>query len=169
MDIDSRAELIKSLNAYEGAVLIISHDRNLLESVVDRLWLVNKGSVTSYDGSLEEYRIMQLEKDKTDKGSDEKSVNSRKQSRQDRAKALKSIAPFKKKADALEAKLDKAQIELALIDKALTVTDLFTKNPDEAVKLGQDRVCLEKMIEGLEADWLTALEAYERERDAADL
>jgi len=64
LDIDSRAELIKSLNAYEGAILIISHDRNLLEAVVDRLWLVDKGTVSIYEGSLEDYRNFQLEKQK---------------------------------------------------------------------------------------------------------
>ena len=58
LDIDSRAELMRSLNAYSGAVLLISHDRSLLEAVVDRLWLVDKGTVQNYDGSLEDYRAL---------------------------------------------------------------------------------------------------------------
>jgi len=59
LDIDSRAELIRSLNNYEGAVIVISHDRNLLEAVVDRLWLIDSGKVERFEGSLEDYRNLQ--------------------------------------------------------------------------------------------------------------
>jgi len=128
LDIDSRAELIKSLNAYEGAVLIISHDRNLLEAVVDRLWLVDKGSVTTYDGSLEDYRALQLEKDRSNRKQNTGEADSRKQSRKDTAEARKRLAP---------------------------------KTPDKAVKLGQERARLIRVIETLEMEWLEALERYE--------
>ena len=161
LDIDSRAELIKSLNQYEGAVLIISHDRNLLESVVDRLWLVNNGTVTSYDGSLEDYRNFQLEKGKTNKKQQNKTDTSRKRSRQDRAEARKKIAPLKRKAEAIEAKINLAQKDLRATDTALAVKDLFTIDPKQAVKLGQNRVRLLQLIETLESDWLGALEHYE--------
>ena len=169
LDIDSRAELIKSLNAYEGAVLIISHDRNLLEAVVDRLWLVSGGTVTPYDGSLEDYRNLQLEKEKTDKKQISTNDNSRKKSRQDRAKLQKSIAPFKKKVDRLEKKVEAAQASLLDIDAQLSVEGLFTKSPEEAVRLGRLRVRTEILIEGLETEWLAALEDYERERKALGL
>ena len=161
LDIDSRAELIKSLNNYEGAVLIISHDRNLLESVVDRLWLVNKGTVTSYEGSLEDYRNFQLEKEKTQNKQIDKEDNSRKKSRQDRAEARKKIAPLKRAAENFETKIQAAQDELAAVDKALESPNLFTENPDRAVKLGQSRARLTKQIETLEMEWLSALETYE--------
>lgn len=161
LDIDSRAELIKSLNAYEGAMLIISHDRNLLEAVVDRLWLVNKGSVVNYDGSLEDYRALQLEKDRSNRKQNTGEADSRKQSRKDAAKARKRIAPLKKTYKALENKIEKAKANLALIDDELSVRDIFIKNPDRAVKLGQDRAGLVKKIESLEMEWLLALEHYE--------
>lgn len=161
LDIDSRAELIKSLNAYEGAVLIISHDRNLLESVVDRLWLVDNGTVRSYDGSLEDYRNFQLEKDKSDKTSSQKLENSRKQSRQDRAEARKKLAPLKRGAEKIEARLHAAQSDMLTADRALSAPNLFNENPARAVKLGQDRAKYEKLIETLEMDWLIAIEAYE--------
>jgi len=85
LDIDSRAELIRSLNNYEGAVIVISHDRNLLEAVVDRLWLIDSGKVERFEGSLEDYRNLQLEKTKTEKKQTSKPDNSRKRSRQERA------------------------------------------------------------------------------------
>jgi len=161
LDIDSRAELIKSLNQYEGAVLIISHDRNLLESVVDRLWLVNDGTVSSYDGSLEDYRNFQLEKEKTNKKQQNKNDTSRKRSRQDRAEARKKIAPLKRKAEAIEVKIKQAQMDLIAIDTTLAVNDIFTTDPERAVKLGQNRVRITQLIETLESDWLGALQDYE--------
>ncbi len=161
LDIDSRAELIKSLNAYEGAVLIISHDRNLLEAVVDRLWLVDKGAVTTYDGSLEDYRALQLEKDRSNRKQNSGEADARKQSRKDAADARKRIAPLKKSYEALEKKITKAKARLPQIDKDLSVRDIFTKSPDNAVKLGQERASLIREIETLEMDWLDALERYE--------
>lgn len=161
LDIDSRAELIKSLNSYEGAVLIISHDRNLLEAVVDRLWLVDKGTVSTYDGSLEDYRALQLEKDRSRKKQTSGEGHARKQSRRDAAEARKRIAPLKKVYEALEARIRKAKARLPIIDKELSIKDIFTINPDKAVKLGQERAELLRVIETLEMDWLEAMERYE--------
>ncbi len=170
LDIDSRAELIRSLNGYEGAVVVISHDRNLLEAVVDRLWLVDSGKVDPFDGSLEDYRALQLEKTKTDKKQKPKEDNSRKRNRQDRAESLKKIAPLKRKTEKLEKKFEAAQIKLTQIDARLATEDLFTTAPEEAVKLGQDRAKIDALIESLELDWLAALEAYDlaREREGLD-
>ena len=161
LDIDSRAQLIRSLNAYEGAVLIISHDRNLLEAVVDRLWLVDKGTVSPYEGSLEDYRALQLEKDRSNKKQTSGEANARKQSRKDTAEARKRIAPLKKAYEVLEGKITKAKSRLPEIDKELSSSDIFTKDPDRAVKLGQERAELLRVIETLEMDWLEALESYE--------
>jgi len=170
LDIDSRAELIRSLNHYEGAVVVISHDRNLLEAVVDRLWLVDSGKVEPYEGSLEDYRQLQLEKTKTDKKQKPKEENSRKRNRQDRAKALKELAPLKRKAESLEKKIEQAQAKLKTIDTRLSSVDLFTKAPEEAIQLGQNRAKTQTLIESLELDWLEALEVYEqaREREGLD-
>jgi ATP-binding cassette subfamily F protein 3 len=169
LDIDSRAQLIQSLNNYEGAVVVISHDRNLLEAVVDRLWLVDSGTVENFEGSLEDYRNLQLDKQKTDKKQKTKDDNSRKRSRQDRAKALKDIAPLKRKAETLETKVEAAQKKLKDIDARLSSEDLFSTHPEEAVRLGQSRAKTESLIETLEMEWLTALDTYEQARDAAGL
>ena len=170
LDIDSRAELIRSLNGYEGAVIVISHDRNLLEAVVDRLWLVDSGKVEPFDGSLEDYRALQLEKTKTDKKQKPKEDNSRKKNRQDRAESLKKIAPLKRNTENLEKKFEAAQTKLGQIDARLATEDLFTKNAEEAVQLGQARAKTQALIDALELEWLAALEAYDlaREREGLD-
>lgn len=169
LDIDSRAELIKSLNAYEGAVLIISHDRNLLEAVVDRLWLVNKGTVTSYEGSLEDYRAFQLEKDRSHKKQDSKGDNERKSARKSAADARQRLAPLKKAYTRLEADIKAAQSHLKEIESALSDPNLFSDNPDKAVTLGQARAATIKQIDTLEAQWLDALDTYETAKKAEGL
>ena len=170
LDIDSRAELIRSLNLYEGAVLIISHDRNLLEAVVDRLWLVDRGAVESYEGSLDDYRKLQLEKDKTQEKQKPAPENSRKRSRQDRAESLKRLSPLKKKVETLERELAAAQTEIKSIDAQLSVEDLFTTSPEQAVKLGRKRASTQGLIDDLEQRWFAALEHYDsaREREGLD-
>jgi ATP-binding cassette subfamily F protein 3 len=169
LDIDSRAELIRSLNNYEGAVIVISHDRNLLEAVVDRLWLVDSGRVSSFDGSLEDYRKLQLEKTKTTKKQKPTEDNSRKRHRQDRARAIQDIAPLKRKTETLETNILRAQTSLQSIDERLATKDLFTINPDEAVSLGQRRAKTAALIESLELEWFAALEKYESAREQEGL
>ena len=56
LDIDSRAALIEAINDYPGAVILVSHDRYLIEACADRLWLVADGAVTPFDGDLDDYR-----------------------------------------------------------------------------------------------------------------
>jgi len=169
LDMDSRAELIKSLNAYTGAVLIISHDRNLLESVVDRLWVVKDGTISTYDGSLEDYRREQLEADRSTKRVKNKPLPEAKQSRKDAADARKRVAPLKRAVEALEKKISSHKAKIVEIDNALSVTDLFTTNPERAVSLGKSRVYNEKLVETLEDEWLTSLEAYERAKEKEGL
>ena len=60
LDIDSRAALIEAINDYEGAVILVSHDRHLLEACADRLWLVADGTVREYEGDLDDYKALVL-------------------------------------------------------------------------------------------------------------
>ena len=169
LDMDSRAELIKSLNAYSGAVLIISHDRNLLESVVDRLWVVRSGTVEAFDGSLEDYRQEQLDRARASKKPKDKALPKAQQTRKDAADARKRIAPLRKKSESFEPKIETLKSKISAIDKELSVSDLFTNNPEKAVTLSQNRVNFQKLIETLEMEWLEALEAYEAAKKAEGL
>ncbi len=164
LDMDSRSELIKSLNEYSGAVLIISHDRNLLESVVDRLWLVDKGTVTTYDGTLKDYRALQLEKQKQDKKTPTQPEKKKNFARKSAAEARKRIAPLKKKYDRIEERIEASHIAIIDIDTALSDPELFANDPDKAVSLGRERTRLVHLIDKLEDDGLLALEAYETAR-----
>ena len=67
LDIDSRTALIEAINDYSGAVILVSHDRHLLDACADRLWLVADGKVTTFDGDLDDYRRRVLS-DRDDSG-----------------------------------------------------------------------------------------------------
>ncbi len=161
LDIDSRAELMRSLNEYSGAVLLISHDRSLLEMVVDRLWLVDKGTVSTYDGSLDDYRALQLEKEKKASKASDSDGDLKKLDRKRRAAARAEIAPLKKNAEDIEAKIESLHSKIIATDKALAVDGLFTTDPEMAVQLSHNRAQLSKDVELLEVKWLEALETYE--------
>ena len=61
LDIDSREALVQALADYSGAVILISHDRHLIEASVDRLWLVADGTVQPFDGDIDDYRRLVLD------------------------------------------------------------------------------------------------------------
>ena len=60
LDMDSRQALAEAINSFEGAVVLISHDPNIIELIADRLWLVDNGKVLPYDGDMADYRFLLL-------------------------------------------------------------------------------------------------------------
>ena len=86
LDIDSRAALIEAINDYPGAVILVSHDRYLLEACADRLWLVAGGRVTPFDGDLDDYVTFVLSERGGKTGTDKAAAQS------DRAQARKAAA-----------------------------------------------------------------------------
>ena len=168
LDIDSREELVRSLNNYSGAVLLISHDRALLEATTERLWLVDGGRVEPYDGTLDDYREQQAERAKPARKDKAETGPSKSDERKARAEARKRIAPLKRAAAALEKQVETVTSELATIDAELARPELFTQDPDRAVSLGKDRGWTAHKLEGLESKWLDALSAYEDAKAAMD-
>ena len=161
LDMDSRSELIKALNAYEGAVLVISHDRNLLESVVDRLWLVNNGRLSSYDGSLEDYRQFQIEQSKPPKKSKAGPENDRTIARKNAAEARARLAPLKKAIEKIESDMEKGKATISKIDAALAKPGIYADNPEQAVELSQHRATIQSKLDAMEDKWLELTEAFE--------
>lgn len=161
LDIDSREELIRSLNDYSGAVLLISHDRALLEATTERLWLVDGGTVVNYDGTLDDYRAEQAERARPDKKPKTDTGPSKADDRKARADARKAVAPLKRAAEKLEKALDAATKKRADLDAQLATPGLFEDHPDRALSLSKERGLVAKQIEALEEDWLEALGIYE--------
>ena len=62
LDIESREALIHAINAYQGAVILVSHDPHLVETIADQLWIVRNGAVQPFDGDMDDYRKQLLQK-----------------------------------------------------------------------------------------------------------
>ena len=165
LDIDSRKALIEALNDYEGAVILISHDRHLIEATVDRLWLVNNGTVTSFDGDMEEYRSLiiasgkkPVEKDKGDNGAD--TVNKAEQ-RKAAADRRASLAPLKKKINEVEALTKKLETLIQALDKDLADPALYEKAPAKAAEKAKQRGEAAAKLSAAEEQWLELSAEYE--------
>ena len=164
LDVDAREALVQALNAYSGAVVIVSHDRHMLEMTADRLVLVDQGTAREFDGSIEDYIAFVLAKDPPvarDEGG-AKGV-SKKDQRKANAEAREKSQELRKQARAAEQALERLTAERSAIDQAmfdpraaapalakLTMTELMKRRAD-----------LEDRIAETEARWLAASEALE--------
>ncbi|UOM35493.1 ABC-F family ATP-binding cassette domain-containing protein [Acuticoccus sp. I52.16.1] len=162
LDIDSRAALVDAINGYEGAVILISHDRYLVESCVDRLWLVADGTVDAFDDDMEAYRALILGNARKGKGDDKPGDKpSAADRRREAAEARAQLAPLRKKVQAAEKDIARAEGEIAKLDAKLEDPDLYTRDPAKATQLSKARADWVRARESAEEAWLEASEAYE--------
>lgn len=156
LDIDSRAALMEAINDYPGAVMLVSHDRFLIEACADRLWLVENGSVKAFDGDLEEYRSKILAgSGKTTRRNSERQGAPR---ANDSGAGTEGRKPTRGK---LEKRLREIESEIARfdslrqrIDQALSSPEIFVKEPEKAGRLSADRAALDEKIARIENEWL---------------
>ncbi|GBF27905.1 putative ABC transporter ATP-binding protein YheS [bacterium MnTg02] len=168
LDVDSREALIHALNDFEGAIILISHDRHLLETCVDRLWVAQAGTVSPYDGDLESYRAECLSTRSIRKPSKRKSGAEEHPlplSKQDQRRLLAekraARAPLKKIMAAQEKRVEELSQKIARLDKDLSDSSLYAQNPGRAKDLTKERGQLARALSEAEADWLIASENYE--------
>jgi ATP-binding cassette subfamily F protein 3 len=166
LDIDSRAALIEAINDYPGAVILVSHDRYLLEACVDRLWLVEGGKVTTYDGDLDDYRRLVLS-DRSREGSAEGRLDSaaprmgRAETRRASAQKRADVASLRKRMTSAETTTRNLAAEIEKLDSTLAGGDLFSSDPAKAGRLAKARAEAVARLAAAEEEWLAASEAYE--------
>jgi ATP-binding cassette, subfamily F, member 3 len=176
LDVDSREALIHALNDYEGAVILISHDRHLLEATVDRLWVVRGGAVTPYDGDLENYRQESLggrgkqtgEAAKANGGQAPDVKLTREEERRQAAQRRAELAPLRKQLAQHERCVEALQKKIAAIDFSLGDHSFYEKQPDKARSLTLERAAMVKELKIAEEAWFEASLAYEEAAAAAD-
>jgi len=161
LDIDSRESLIHALNDFPGAVILISHDRHLLEATADRLWLVKDGTVNPYDGDLEDYKTLvtgvsgdRRERREADKAS---KADRRRESAARRAAA----EPLAKEIRATEALMDRLRKRVDQIEDQLADPALYEKDPVGATRLAKERSDLGSQLSRHEEKWLEMSSEYE--------
>ncbi len=165
LDVDAREALVQALNGFEGAVLIVSHDRHMLELSADRLVLVDDGTARDFDGSMDDYVAFIL--GKSPSGDDAKAAPAKpkdaKAARQEAAKAREAQAALRKTAKDHEARAAKLAQQVSAIDRAMF--DPASADPALAKltmgDLAQRRGKLAAELENVEAAWMEALEAIE--------
>jgi ATP-binding cassette, subfamily F, member 3 len=165
LDVDSREALIRALNDFEGAVILISHDRHLVDATADRLWIVRDGTVKSYDGDMEQYRNELLAerggKGRTKRdGDDGLSKADRAEQRRLAADKRADTAPLRKAMQAAETKVTRLTAELAALDAKLADTKIYA-DAAASQKLMFERGQTVKRLAEAETAWLAATEAFE--------
>ncbi|MEQ8404376.1 MAG: ABC-F family ATP-binding cassette domain-containing protein [Oceanicaulis sp.] len=167
LDMDSREALINAVNAFSGAVIIISHDRNLIESCVDRLWIAENRTVRPYEGDLDDYRRALLQGEAKARDKSKPTGGQKTEQRRTAARARDELKPLKAEAAKQEREIERLKGVLEKIDAGLAVPGLWEKDPALAADLTKKRARCVEMIEAAEEAWLEAEDAYERAREEA--
>jgi len=164
LDVDAREALVQALNAYDGSVVVVSHDRHMIELAADRLVLVDGGTASEFGGSLEDYTDLILGRNQPRAGEAQaKGGGGRKDDRKAAAQAREKSQALRKSIKSLEARIAsltarRSEIDRALFDpKAATPADA-RRTMTELMKLRADT---ERELESVEAEWLEANEALE--------
>ena len=163
LDIDAREELLTALNDYEGAVVLISHDRRLIEGCADRLLLVADGRVTRFDGDLEDYKRLVLSARNETDGAPPRETKSASKAdlRREAADRRLTLKPLKDAMDKAEREVSALHGEIEKIDVALAAPGLFVKEPAKGEALSKKRGEAMRQLKDAEARWIEAAESYE--------
>ena len=157
LDIDSRAALAEAINEFPGAIIMVSHDRYLIEACADQLWVVADHAVKPYDGDLDEYRRSVLSARGTRAPAQTRTV--REAEKPARSKIEKNS--LKQKISSAEAEIERIGGIIAKIDAALALPDIFQRDPKQATQLTKARAAAETALKKAEEEWLEASASYE--------
>ena len=151
LDMDSRQALMMALNAFQGAVILVTHDWDLLASTMDQLWLVADHKVSNFEGDLEDYRRMILKGDaRTSKGKDQKK------------KSVSQVnADLKKKVYEAKLKVEALMVSLEKIREELNNPNLYTQHSESLSHLTKTQHQLEHDLSLAEEEWLKAEEGLD--------
>jgi ATP-binding cassette subfamily F protein 3 len=161
LDIDARNELLTALNDFDGAVILVSHDRRLIEATADRLLLVSDGHVTPFEGDLDDYRKFLLTGDNAPTRRAPEVKATKDNARRSAAERRQNLKPLKDKVDAAESQIASLTSELNKLDKALSDPLIFTRDPAKAASVSKKRAEAARKLQAAEKTWLAASEAYE--------
>ncbi len=162
LDIDSRDALVHALNEYEGAVLIISHDRHLIEATCDTLWIAEGGTIRELDEDLDGYQrsITSAKEGRNGGGKGE-----RKLSKQEAAARRQELAPIKASIKDAETKISRLKVEIEKIEAQLADPKVYNGAPERLIALGKDKARFGADLAHTEEQWLALsaeLETAER-------
>lgn len=173
LDLEMRQALTMALQDFEGAIIIVSHDRHLLRNTVNEFLLVADGKVSEFDGDLEDYYKWLLQQRQAQAAAEEKyaPVNEnkvdKKAQRQQSAAQRQQLKPLTNKLKNIESQMEKLQTKLADIETQLSDTSIYDdKNKATLQQLLLDQAKLQQELETTEENWLLISEEIEAASNA---
>ena len=172
LDIDSRKALVAAINAYRGAVVLISHDQSLVELTAERLWLVAGGTCRAYDGDMAQYRKLLFEQRRAERNGTDQPARSpingatampadRKAQRQAAAALRSRLAPFKKRVAEAERAIEQLTRQKVMLEQRLADPAIYDGSTDQVTALQKQLGAVLKDLDAAETAWLGAQDAYE--------
>ena len=170
LDIEMREALTEALQDYDGALIVVAHDRHLLRATVDELWLVADGNVTPFDGDLDDYRAWVLDRARgnarRDDAGDIKPAADRRAQKREEAQARQKRADARKpllaRQVALEADLERLGAEKHALDLWLASPEAYAEDAKPRLLASLERQGeLVWTLARLEAEWLEISETLE--------
>lgn len=166
LDIDAREALVRALNGFEGAVILISHDTWLVEAVTDHYWLVESGYVTYFDGTLDDYRARRQTASGTGQAGSAAQISGhqdRKESRKDRAATRQQQAPLRKRLQEVEKTLSQCSKKAEAYRLTMSDPAFYEKGTSEEItRVNKSAAENDAAIAKLEEEWLSLSEKIEQ-------
>ena len=169
LDLDMRQALTEALIDFEGALVVVSHDRHLLRSTTDDLYLVHDGQVEPFEGDLDDYQqwLVDLQRQESQQDAPEKKSGNSAQARKDQkrreAEFRTQTQPLRKQIAKLEQQMEKLGAELAAVEEQLADSALYDiSRKAELTDCLQKQSQAKSALEETEMTWLDAQEQLEQ-------
>jgi len=176
LDLDMRQALTEALIDFEGAMVVVSHDRHLLRSTTDDLYLVHGGKVEQFDGDLEDYQqwLVDIQRQESQQEAPSKdgvnSAQSRKDQKRREADFRNQTQPLRKQITKLESQMEKLTQELTAIEEKLADSALYDiSRKAELTECLQQQSKVKGALDDTEMTWLDAQEQLEELAKGFDL
>ena len=166
LDIDSRDALVAALNDYEGAVLIISHDRHLIDATCDTLWIATDGTVKPFDDDLDAYQRMLTVIEQQPAATAPARRKTARRTARPPPPAARSSRPLRKSIKEAEEAIELLKRKRRAIERQLGDPALYNGDPEKMIALGKDKAKLEAQIAEGEEIWLELTAELESRRGA---
>ena len=167
LDLEMRHALTMALQGFEGAVIVVSHDRHLLRTVCDRFFLVYGGRVNTFDGDLVDYQLWLKEQAKADASASKPATEidsmSRKQARQVNAEKRRQLQPLRNLVKKLELKIAELEQQKNNIDTQLAQPDIYNADQkSQLTELLKQQARVQQDLANAEEQWMAAMEEMEQ-------
>ncbi|HMW73638.1 MAG TPA: ATP-binding cassette domain-containing protein, partial [Cellvibrionaceae bacterium] len=166
LDLEVRQALNDALSAFEGAIVVVSHDRHLLRNTLDEFWLVADGKVAAFEGDLDDYHQWLIAERKTAEetpaAKNSTTDNNKKEVRQHAAARREQLKPITQAIRSIEKKMDLLQKQIQEKETILAEPSLYQQDPTKAQHTAQEVQKLRDELNACEESWLAHQDELER-------